>query len=178
MIYCDLDDFCEENASLDLLQRLKEQIPAFRVTLFTIVGRCSAGFVREIRKLEWIEMVPHGWRHDSNYECLNWSYTEATTYLNRCAIRGFPRGFKAPGWQISTETYFALRDAGFWVADQAYNNQRRPAGLKTYLLDSANKIHGHIGNWGGQNANELSLILPAILAHRDEEFGFVRDQLI
>ena len=121
-------------------------------------------------------MVPHGWLHHGNYECLHWSKEFMNSYLDLCdnLEGGFQHGFKAPGWQISDGCYEALLERNYWVADQAYNNFRRPTALRTYLLDSPEKLHGHVGYLdGGANGNELEVILPEIYQHT--EFGFVSD---
>jgi hypothetical protein len=175
VIYVDLDDFHAENTSIELLEELKREIPQFRVTLFAIPRRCPRPFVTRILEEDWIDLVPHGWDHRTSRECEHWGFRDMSECLKRCQEIGFTtRGFKAPGWQISNGCYETLRLRGYWVADQEYNNHRRPADLPVYLLDSPDKIHGHIG---GTMDNELSRIMPEILKHRDEEFGFVRDAL-
>lgn len=174
-IYLDLDDFCETNHSLDLLIDLKREIRQFQVTLFTIPGRSSLAWLQVMKQYDWIDMAPHGWMHETSRECERWSYEETLRYLDRIEHLELTRGFKAPGWQISDGAYLALLERGYWVADQAYNNARRPADLPVYLLDSPHKLHGHIGHLGGHNYNELSLILPDLLRHREKDFGFVRE---
>jgi len=171
--WVDLDDFCEGNQSWEQLECIKRQVPGFRVTLFSILGRCSQRFLQWSRSWPWIDLVPHGWMHRDCYECAAWTYEEMIRYLDRIEPLRLTRGFKAPGWQISDAAYVALQDRGYWVADQEYNEHRWPTGLKVYLLDDPNKIHGHIGHLGGFNQNELGLITDRIVAHRN--FGFIKD---
>jgi len=71
--------------------------------------------------------------------------------------------------------YEALLENNYIVADQSYNDKRRPKSLKRYLLDKPYKIHSHIGHMNGTNNNELSLMVPVIMKHRDEEFLFIKD---
>ena len=177
-VIVDLDDFCESNHSLDLLAELKEEMPQFRVTLFTIPARCSIEFIRFVQTLDWIDMVPHGWLHATSRECENWSYHRALEYLD--ILEGFrlTKGFKAPGWLISDGAYRALLECGYWVADHPRNNSRRPAGLCAYLIDSSNKLHGHIRYPGVNHGNELDLLVPRIREWREREFGFAKDALI
>lgn len=130
--------------------------------------------MREMRSVDWIDMIPHGFLHPTPREAEHWTYEEAYWYLEDFMYRGFTKGFKAPGWQISDDTYRALVDLGYWVADQAYNNDRRPKALKAYILDSGNKIHGHIGHMGGHNTNEIEYLLPHILSLKGE-FLFIKD---
>jgi hypothetical protein len=174
--YLDLDDFCDDNNSLDLLVNLKKEIPSFKVNLFTIIGRCSNDFLTYVKtELPWADLIPHGFLHLTSRECEDWDFKKSISYLDYIKQFNLTAGFKAPGWMISDAMYLALYRERYFVADQIYNNKRRPMALKSYLLDSPNKIHGHIGHMGGYNANELSLIIPEIMQHKDKEFGFIRD---
>ena len=175
MIYVDLDDFIQAGTGWSRLRVLKSRIPKFRVTLFTIVGRVSQDFVKEVQDVGFANVVPHGWLHLTPRECERWTYEESMRYLDKIEPWGMTQGFKAPGWQISDGMYRALLERGYWVADQAYNNHRRPPKLPVYLLDSPNKIHGHLGHLGGYNSNELDLIMPEIMQVRNGDFGFVNN---
>lgn len=172
----DYDDFYEENSSLSLLYYLRSHIEGFKVNLFTIVGRCSTSFIEEVQKIEWIDLIPHGLKHETNYECKDWGLQASLGYLGILKDMQLTKGFKAPGWQISDGMYQALLQEGYWVADQIYNNERRPAALKAYLLDRPWKIHGHIGHLGGENANELSRMRMDLLTLKGN-FHFIKDVL-
>ena len=174
MIIVDLDDFTEDNNALDMLFRLRAAVPNFRVNLFTIPGLCSFPFVETVRKIDWIDMIPHGYKHPTSRECEHWTYSESREYLEYVMYLGFTKGFKAPGWQISDGMYEALWEFDFWVADQAYNNHRRPPELWAYILDQPWKVHGHIGHMGGYNANALEFIYDDLLKWRGE-FMFIKD---
>jgi len=152
--YIDIDDFMEKNNGLDILYQIKAKVPNIKFNLFTIIGECSDNFIAEIKKIDWIDMIPHGWRHDTSRECENWNYRESLDYLERIDRYGLTKGFKAPGWQISDGMYRALMEKGYWVADQAYNNERRSKELKAYLLDSPDKHHYHIKNVCGNGLGE------------------------
>jgi len=155
-IIFDLDDFCESNHRLDLIFKLKEKNPELKINLFTIIGKCSIGWLNKIRQYNWIQLIPHGLYHNTSYEFSNYTYTQAIQYLQNIEPLGLIKGFKAPGWQISDETYIALLEKGYWIADQSYNNYRRPKALKCYLLDSKPfiRIHGHIQNVCGNGLEE------------------------
>ena len=174
MIIVDLDDFCEDNNALDRLFQLRAKVPGFKVNLFTIPGLCSSFFLNEVRKLEWVDMIPHGFIHDASRECERWSYSQSIEYLDYIENFGMTRGYKSPGWQTSDGLFRALAERGYWVADQAYNNDRRPSELRAYILDEPHKIHGHIGHMGGHNANALELIYDSLLKLRGE-FMFIKD---
>jgi hypothetical protein len=164
----DLDDFAESNQDWELIQALKRQIPNLKLNLFTIPGKCSWNFIEEMRKIEWIHLIPHGHIHSSSRECEHWSYGVAKFHLQSLEKEGWIHGWKSPGWQISDGTYQALLERGWWVADQAYNNARRPSDLRAYLLDSSFKLHGHIGHWGARNDNSLEYIFNSIAALQGE----------
>lgn len=176
-IFLDLDDFCEENTEWPRLLKLKEIVPNLKLNLFTIPGLCSFKFIKEMRAVKWIRMYPHGQLHTSSRECQFWTINQSLDWLEALRDTGWIKGFKAPGWQISDGTYGALKELGFWVADQAYNNDRRPKELRSYILDSPNKIHGHIGHYGvgAHNDNALEYIWDDIVKLKDREFGFIDD---
>ncbi len=207
MIIVDLDDLAEDSRSIADLRRLDELravIPTFKATLFTIGGRCSGRFIADIKASRpWLELVAHGWMHQTNRECQEWNADVCHQALAASHALGLTtRGFKAPGWQISDGCYQALLDEGYWVADQHYNDERRPDGLKSYCLDASGvaafttflgvdetgwkrhmvtavaiQIHGHIGHLNGHNANAIEIIAPQILAaaQRDTDFRFISE---
>ena len=76
----DADDFCEDNSSLDVLYNIKGNNPNFKITLFTIPGRCSLKFLGIVKNIEWINMVPHGLLHDTNRECELFAVTLRRSY--------------------------------------------------------------------------------------------------
>lgn len=172
----DADDFCEGNDRLQELMLIKNQVPDFKITLFTIPGLCSKEFLDQVKQIEWIDMVPHGWLHPDPLEAQNWSYEESTAYLDKVEPLGLTKGFKAPGWQISDGMYQALLERGYWVADKDYNNDRRPKELKHYLLDDRNKLHFHIGHMGGHNPNEIGDFVHE-LSRLKGKFQFIKDTL-
>lgn len=185
----DLDDFCEKNAALPLLDELHTKIGRnFRVTLFTIPGHSPVPWLHRMKaERPWIEMVPHGLLHTTSRECQHWDRNQMEVYLD--TIKRYPlvKGFKAPGWQLSDAVYEVLFERGYWIADHIENRKRRPAGMMAYELDAGRKMHGHVGHWGGHNANELSLIkghvLEAWLQYKhdvgdaDARFGWASEEL-
>lgn len=174
LYYLDLDDFCDENSDWELICYLGAIIPNIKLNLFTIPGKCSITFLEEMRRYDFLNLIPHGHVHSTSRECENWSYSAAKFHLKSLEKEGWIHGWKSPGWQISDGTYQALLEMGWWVADQEYNNDRRPEGLRVYLLDSPFKIHGHIGHWGAHNTNSLEYIFDSIAAIKGE-FGFIDD---
>lgn len=174
--FIDLDDFCEDNEDWLLVRALKERVPALKLNLFTIVGRCTDVYIKDTREEfgDWIRLYPHGYMHNTSRECQNWPYDVANNYLAQLERTGWPKVWKSPGWMTSQDLMQCLADRNWIIADQEYNNDRRPAGLKVYLLDSPWKIHGHIGHWGEgvHNANSLEYLFDTIAALKGE-FGFI-----
>lgn len=174
MVIIDADDFHEGNSKLDVLERLHGET-GMKFNLFTVVGLCSVTFIRKIQKIEWIDMIPHGWMHPTPRECEKWTYQECFNYLWKINEYGLTKGFKAPGWQISDGMYRALMDFNYWVADQHYNDHRRPPELPVFFTHDQH--HFHIGHMGGHNANEIELHTERILKMKGEEFGFIKDTI-
>lgn len=148
----DADDFCQVNDGMDILKRIKQRNADFKINMFTILGKCSDEWVEEMKKADWIKMIPHGWMHETSRECEHWTYEESIDYLNKIEKYGLVKGFKAPGWQISDGMYKALLERGYWVADQHYNDERRPQGLE---VKYPGEYHFHIGHLGGYNKNAI-----------------------
>lgn len=154
----DFDDFHECNHRLDLLAVLREANPAFRCTLFAIPALGSASFWDSVP--DWCELAVHGWGHSTPYECVGWSYDQMYRLMENRPHQ-FVKGFKAPGWQISDGCYSALSAGGWWLADQHYNDGRRPEGLRVHCLDDGDHWHGHIQNVCGNGIEER---FPALLS--------------
>ncbi|MEN3337127.1 MAG: hypothetical protein V7647_803 [Acidobacteriota bacterium] len=158
----DTDDLHATNHRLDLLERLHDANPLFRMTAFAVPAYCTPAFLASLP--EWIECVPHGWDHGGP-DCANareaehWTYDQAIDVL-LSAPEGMARGWKSPGWQISDGTYLALHELGYWVADQHYNDHRRPEGIRFHCEGDGDHVHTHVQNVCG---NGLEETFPALL---------------
>lgn len=140
-----LDDFYEDCPRYDLLFALKNLVPELKVNMFTILGRCSPRWIKKNKKIDWIDMVPHGWGHVSE-ECLFWTKEDTFKYLDKIEPFGLTKGFKAPGYRISNEAYLALLERDYWVADIVRNNDKRPTDLRVFINASPFTIQGHMGH--------------------------------
>ncbi len=182
-----ISDQCQAHDCRDALIMLKEANPAFKATLFAIPGEMSFELAdwSEANR-DWIELGVHGLFHTSNYECEKMGYEEFESHMNHLApmvLQYFAPGFKAPGWQISDDIYRWLYEHEWWVADQSYNDMRRPIGLKTYVNDNGtfkangNPVeawHGHTWNCVGNGIYET--LDQLLLMVRDvKEFKFVSE---
>ena len=153
-IVLDFDDFHESNHNLPMLRELYETIPGFKVSLFTVLGRCSRDWLEHLKGLaEWADIIPHGWKHEDNFECAKWTKDEALRFLDKIEPWGFTHGWKSPGWQTSPGLYSALQERGYWIAENHANRGKIPKGTKHYMLDGSS-VHGHIQNTGGNGLVE------------------------
>lgn len=147
MIVWDADDFganhvisdmCQSHDCRDQLDKFHLANPNFKATLFAIPFQMTPELAMWCKINEsWIELAIHGFYHSSNYECEKITYEQMQQYMElvyRMWPTSFVKGFKAPGWQISDDAYKWLKDNGFWVADQSYNDERRPKDLPAYIV--------------------------------------------
>lgn len=155
----EISDMCQSHDCRDQLLRLKEINTDFKATLFAIPAEMTMELLRWCAtNSDWIELGVHGFTHKSNYECLEWDYETMDNAMSLTAeLGGFTRLFRAPGWQISDECFKWLKDHNWIVADQGYNDDRRPRSLNAYINYSGNfqangkevkAYHGHVWNVG------------------------------
>lgn len=165
---CDhiISDQCQSHDCRDQLKRLKELNPKFKATLFAIPAEMTPellGWVQANR--DWIQLGVHGFFHSSNFECNQMTYDDFGYMMNLFAAvldKNFVTMFRAPGWQISDGAMEWLKDHDWIIADQAYNDGRRPLGMKKYIYNDPEKTykikdklvdayHGHTWNvgWNG-----------------------------
>ena len=128
---------CQSHDCRERLDQLHYANPDFKVTLFAIPGEMTQEILNWCRaNRSWVELAVHGFYHTSNYECDNITYEEFNDKmleLGDIIDIYFVKGFKAPGWQISEGAYSWLKDNGWWIADQSYNNDRRPKEIPAYV---------------------------------------------
>lgn len=158
----DTDDMHDTNHRFDLLWQLKEANPDFRMTAFCVPAYCPDEFLESIP--DWVEVAAHGWHHGGRhcpdpYEAVQWSYEDTVMVLDRLHDR-FVKVWKSPGWQISDGTYQALLEQDWAVADQHYNDARRPPTLRSHCLGDGDHVHTHVQNVCG---NGLEESFPALL---------------
>ncbi len=161
----DVDDMHDGNHRLDLLWQLKRANPKFRMTAFAVPGLCTPRFLSTLP--DWIEVAAHGWMHggpdcSDPRECEDWSRDDTANLLDSLHPR-FVHVWKSPGWQISDGTYEALLERDWMVADQHYNDRRRPIKLRSHCEGDGDHHHHHVQDWGSNGlAESWSTILPAV----------------
>lgn len=153
----EISDMCQSHDCRDALLEFRKVNPAFKATLFTIPGEMTPELLNWAKENnDWIELAQHGFYHTSNYECekMTWREFDLAMWRSSDVTKDFARGFKAPGWQISDAALGWLKDHDYWVADQAYNDERRPEGLPVYKIGEGS-IHTHTWNCVGNGVYEL-----------------------
>lgn len=187
-----ISDMCRSADARGWLDKLHYANLNFKVTLFAIPGEMTSEQLRWFEANKgWCELAFHGFYHTSNYECEKMTYEEfeeAMSEFDGFVGEGlFTKGFKAPGWQISDGVYNWLTDNGWWVADQAYNNHRRPDGIPAYVNQNGQfssviggvwldheAWHGHTWNCVGNGIEETFEHVKQ-LVQEAESFQFVSE---
>jgi hypothetical protein len=165
----DLHDFSIVNNRFDLLMKLKERFPDFKVSVFTVPVDekvdwgpylIRGDLLATIRKnLEWIQIIPHGYRHNGQ-EMRNYDYNEfkrlMETIKETFDFEGLPfeKGFCAPHWKWSNGVVKALDEAGWWGAvDPGQPGIQKTKKVYRYSHDisvpvaldaEVLKLHGHV----------------------------------
>lgn len=147
----DTDDLYEGHDRMDLLTRLKEANPAFRLTAFAVPCLGSERYWQSVP--DWIELAMHGEYHPDPREAEHWSYDKAMDVL-LAKPPLFVNLWKSPGWQISDGTYQALLELGWSLADQRYNDHRRPEGILVHCEGEGDHVHTHVQNVCGNGLEE------------------------
>ncbi len=189
LIIFDSDDFgathiiSDQTQSRDCrkeLDGLHYANPNFKATLFTIPGELTKELADWCKANEgWIQLGLHGFYHRDNWECSKMTYEEFNDLFNEfqpMIDTYFVKGFKAPGWQISDDIYKWLLDNGWWVADQHYNDSRRPAELPVYHVGE-DSVHTHTWACEGNGIDETYPELVAKVQNA-EEFKFIGEVIM
>lgn len=198
----DLDDFSILRNRMDLLTKIREHYPTFKVSLFTIpydieYESSMQRMYREDAKklihenLDWLQIIPHGLTHiPREFEkCDRWTMKMAMQGIEEAFEKdGLPyeKGFKAPYWLWNQEVIDVLDEAGWWGAI----DRNQPGMLKTkrtytysYSIDEpfwlaeedTLKLHGHMTRPSTNNIEDCLLNLLKLPA--DTEWVYVTDLL-
>lgn len=189
-----ISDMCQSHDCRDQLDKFHLSNPNFKATLFAIPGYMTPEMLEWCHaNKSWIELAVHGFFHRSNYECEKMTYEEMAWQMERfkpMIETNFVKGFKAPGWQISDACFEWLYDNRWWVADQAYNNERRQKELPAYINNEGqfyvsrqtsaglhiNGVHTHTWNCVGNGVYELeNQIIEQI--KNETDFKFISEVL-
>lgn len=184
-----ISDVCQSHDCRDKLDEFHYVNPNFKATLFAIPAQMTYELAEWcLANKSWVELAVHGIFHSSNYECEKMSYEDfdnAIQPFEEMIEDYFVKGFKAPGWQISDDIYQWLKDNDWWVADQSYNDHRRPKELKAYINNNGqfsangqavNGLHYHTWDCVGNGVYELSDQIKQDIAN-ETEFRFISEVL-
>jgi hypothetical protein len=188
MVAClGLHDFSVVNSRLDVLCRLKDRFPNFKLSLFTVpvdqksdwgISTIRYDLLREVKdNLGWMQLIPHGYAHDGS-EMRNCDYGEFKRAMESIdsafKMDGLPyeKGFAAPHWRWSHGVVKALDEMGWWGAvsphcPDMYCTRRfyRYSHLINERLDGeVLKLHGHVygtKNDVGRCFNNLAALPPS-----------------
>lgn len=188
---CDhiISDMCQSHDCRDQLKRIKEVCPDFKVTLFAIPAEMTMellGWCQQNK--DWVQLGVHGFFHSSNYECHKMTYDDFDFMMRAFGAildKNFVKVFRAPGWQISDGALEWLADHNWIVADQSYNDDRRPLNLRSYVYNDNTKtfriagatvdaFHGHVWNCMGNGIYEAYDQIMS-LASEAKEFKFITE---
>ena len=199
-----LDDFSVLNNRMDLLLKLKEHYPDFKVSLFTIpfdmqieanpqAKTLREGALNLIKEnLDWLKLIPHGLTHMAR-EMENVDYYSFRDLVLPSIDEAFKKdglpyekGFKPPFWLWNEDVVRVLDEKGWWGA----TDRNQPNMLKTernyvythsleepfYASTSeVIKLHGHID---GVSKNDLELCFINLFKINDDiTWHFITDYI-
>lgn len=171
----DVDDFCDEWNCLPELSLLKSHYPNFKCTLFTIPTKTSAKLLSQVEGCDWIEIAAHGIKHEPLDEMLKVDYYKLTKFLEKLPPI-YTRGFRPPGWYLTSAVVTACNRAGYWLAMHARDRATGVQCQHGYYCcgERLPYWHGHThdvcGNW-------LKKLLPSLLQQwpKNQHFSFVSE---
>lgn len=162
----DNDDFSPLNHRFDILEKLKERYPDFKVTMFTIPWEIRFSpdtkgtpiteerykpWVEKVKKAQkegWLDIAIHGLTHaPREFEKLGYDEAKKRVMVAQkmFANVGIKTNgmFKAPFWLLSKEGKKSIEDLGLKVMENGYYNWN----LKDDMPDEEKLIaHGHVHN--------------------------------
>lgn len=190
-IVFDVDDFCDDWNCLPELDRLRENYPDFRCTVFAIPERTSVNLLAECSKREWLEVGIHGITHEPNEELRQLDPRGLDNGLHKILgqehlERLYAKVFRPPGWYATPQHCHQISQHGLAVAIHEKDERGlSPHCSRGYYVCRPGK-HGHYHTSGpGQRAhsvckNGIKECLPEILDRwsRNRQFAKVSESLL
>ena len=179
----------------------KATYPKFKISLFTIPSETNKEMLSLLaRHNDFIEILVHGFNHESNFENYSWDYDKTKRLMERVESFGiYKKFYKSPGWTITPGyngypaaedlpiakdpqcVYRALTDMDYVIFDRHYNKPARPTNSKIVCVDDQpNLVHMHTWNMETGNKNERNGYQQVEEEHgvpwdQDTEFKFVSE---
>lgn len=200
----DLDDFSVLNNRMDLLLKVREHYPDFKVSLFTIPfdaqieSNPQARTLRDKslelihKNLDWIQIIPHGLTHMQN-EMANVDYYQFRDLVLPAIDEAFTKdglpyvkGFKPPYWLYNADVVRVLDERGWFTATdrnqpemlKGKRNYQYTHSLEEPFFESTKDtilLHGHID---GVSKNDLEEnFLNLFKFKEDIEWHFITDYI-
>lgn len=199
----DLHDWSVLRSRMDLLTKIREHYPTFKVSLFTIPYdyeyelsqlklQREEALKRIHANLDWLQIIPHGLLHlPREFEkCDRWTMKMSMQGIEEAFAKDkllWEKGFCAPYWLWNQEVVDVLDESGWWGAvDRNQPGMLKPKRFYTYShsidepfwkareVDTL-KLHGHMSP---PSSNSLEDCLINILKlPSDVEWHFVTDFL-
>lgn len=194
-ISLEYDDFSPLNHRFDLLEKLRERYPDFKVTMFTVPWEIRLSpdtkgtpitekkykpwvdRVKKAQKEGWLNIAIHGLTHNINeFEKLGYDETKKRVVIAQkmFANVGIETNgmFKAPFWLLTEEGKLAVEDLGLKVMEDGYYNwnlkDEMPKGKKLIA-------HGHIHDTMGNGLDESYFRL--IKVPKEAEWVHLKDMI-
>lgn len=197
----DLDDFSILRSRMDLLLKIKEHYPNFKVSLFTIPfdyeyeTNMSFRLQREAmlelihQNLDWMQIIPHGLTHiprefeRADKETMRMALASIDEAFRKDGLP-YEKGFKAPYWLWNQDVVDVLDEQGWWGAqdrNQPNNIRTRRFYEYTHSIDEpfwnakqdVLKLHGHMTLPSSNNLEDC--ILNLFKLPTDVEWCFATD---
>lgn len=201
-IILDSDDFSLENNQLFYLDKLKDQFPKLKISMFyipwdyryyaQILDFQREQMVEEIKKRsDWIELIPHGLSHKDRefenvkYEDMDVIFSAIHEVFEHYKLP-YIKGFKAPQWLYNEDLVRYLDEKGWWLAvDRNQPNAPRTKKFYEYShsidepfwdsTDDIIKLHSHISLPSANNIPDNMMNL--IRMPQDAEFKFISEYM-
>lgn len=201
-VVLDFDDFSILRSRLDLLLKIKEHYPKFKVSMFTIpydyeyemsdlrVFRDST-LAKIKENLDWIQIIPHGLSHiprefeNADKEAMELSLKAIKEVFDKDGLP-FVNGFKAPYWLWNQDVVDVL-DKHNWFGGVDRNQPKMLKTKKYYVYDysidepfwetdkEVVKLHGHMTLPSTNNLQDCLINLFKL--PNNVEFKYVTDFL-
>jgi hypothetical protein len=195
-IALEADDFGPLNHRFDVLEKLRDRYPNFKITMFTIPWdiryntekggtpivkeEYSAwrNVVKHAIKDGWLEIAVHGFTHVPNEfggidaRMADAKIQFAEKMFDDSGIK-FTKIFKAPHWQLSQEGKEAIEKRGYKVVEDGYYNWNWKDEFPVELDDVIG--HGHVQNVCDNGLEEALIRLVQI--PNEYEFKFLSEAL-
>jgi len=201
-IVLELDDFSVLRSRMDLLLKIKEHYPNFKVSMFAIpydyeyetsmlrIQRDEA-LTKIKENLEWIQIIPHGLTHmprefeNADRQTMMMALASIDEAFKKDGLP-YEKGFKAPFWLWNQDVVDVLDEQGWWGAqdrNQPDNIRTKKFYEYTHSIDEpfwnakqdVLKLHGHISLPSSNNLEDC--LMNIFKLPSDTEFCYATEFL-